>query len=150
MLDRKAVADTVREYGASRVGAREYQPNPAAAATQSLGAQGQEQPYQGRHRKGARHNRRGTRRTRSPAARISRIRLPCRPISRPTRKRSRYSPQQDDRATVGYGGVGEQEAARQNARRYGEDDGEGQAVVHVDRLPGTRVAVLRCLLAERP
>ena len=85
MLDRKAVADTVREYGASRVGAREYQPNPAAAATQSLGPRGRNSPTRAVTAKVPAITASGTRRTRSPAARISRIRLPCRPICPPLR-----------------------------------------------------------------
>lgn len=112
-----------------------------------LGAQGQEQPYQGRHRKGARHNRQRDQKDPEPGGPNIPDQATLPAHIQAHQKEEQVQPPADDRATVGYGGVGEQEAARQNARRYGEDDGEGQAVVHVDRLPGTRVAVLRCLLA---
>ena len=112
-----------------------------------LGAQGQEQPYQGRHRKGARHNRQRDQKDPEPGGPNIPDQAALPAHIQAHQKEEQVQPPADDRATVGYGGVGEQEAAHQNARRYGEDDGEGQAVVHVDRLPGTLVAVLRCLLA---
>ena len=89
-----------------------------------LGAQGQEQPYQGRHRKGARHNRQRDQKDPEPGGPNIPDQAALPAHIQAHQKEEQVQPPADDRATVGYGGVGEQEAARQNARRYGEDDGD--------------------------
>ena len=91
-LDRKETADRDREYGASSVGAREYQPKPAEAATVSFMLSGSRIPAAPANKKVPTMTENGTRRTSKPDVRSSRITSPCLPMSSPTRNRSRYKP----------------------------------------------------------